>query len=249
MKKVFFMLSMICLGLWACAGAKVEKPSGVKPLVASKEETPNQCPEITNLSVSDSPINAGEQTRIAVTASDPDPNHLFYFWSASRGNLTGRESQVVWTAPKCSAIGKMTETYEISVEVSDGKCKVDRSTTVAVNCGVGQTSEKVIRFPKGSTKLDQIAKAQLDTIAALLKQFPDQTIRLEGHTDARGKEQVNQQIGLKRAESVKQYLVQRHGLDPHRMTTISYGSTKPVDTNDTEAGRAQNRRVEIYQKF
>jgi outer membrane protein OmpA-like peptidoglycan-associated protein len=244
MKKVVILLSLISIGLWACAGSKVEKPGSIKPL---GEQQPNQCPTIQDVSLSESTVRGGEQIRIAVTASDPEQDQLFYSWSASKGDMSGREAQVVWTAPQCSEIGQPTATYDISVDVTDGKCSVNRLVTVTVDCGASQ-AESTIIFPAGSVKLDNIAKAQLDKVAALLKQFPDQTIALEGHSDATGKEEANKQMGLKRAESVKQYLVKRHGIDLNRITTTSAGSTKPVAPNDTEAGRAQNRRVGIYRK-
>jgi outer membrane protein OmpA-like peptidoglycan-associated protein len=245
MKNMMILVSLLSIALWACAGSKVEETGELKLLA----EKTNQCPEITDVSVSETTVRGGEQVRIAVTASDPDQQQLFYFWSASAGDLTGREAQVVWTAPPCEKIGKPTETYEIAVDATDGDCAANRQITLTVDCGVSQTAESMILFPAGSAKLDNIAKAELDKIAALLKQFPDQTIVLEGHTDQAGNEDANKAMGLKRAESVKQYLVNRHGLDPNRITTTSYGSTKPVDTNDTKAGRAKNRRVEIYRKF
>jgi outer membrane protein OmpA-like peptidoglycan-associated protein len=113
----------------------------------------------------------------------------------------------------------------------------------------GAASENTILFASGSTSLDNIAKAKLDALATLLKQSPETTIILEGHTDATGNENVNKQVGLKRAESVKRYLVQRHGLDANRIVTTSYGSQRPAASNDTSEGRAQNRRVEIYQEY
>ncbi len=228
---------------------KAAKPAEVEPLAT---EVSNRCPEITAISLSDSVIRGGENVRIAVTASDPDNDQLFYFWVAYRGKLEGRGSQIVWTAPECDEIDPTTKTYDLKVEVSDGECTVDRVIQLSVDCGPeipSQAPDGTIFFPSGSTKLDNIAKAQLDTIATLLKQFPDQTIILEGHTDATGKEEINKQIGLKRAESAKQYLVKRHGIDPNCIVITSYGSTRPVATNDTREGRAKNRRVEIYRRF
>jgi outer membrane protein OmpA-like peptidoglycan-associated protein len=215
----------------------------------------NQCPVITDVSVSDTVVGGGEQVRIAVTAQDADNDQLFFFWVASRGRLTGRESQVVWTAPTCQEIGNVTDTYDLTVEVSDGECTIDRLITISVNCGPGsptapsaggRQAEAVILFPSGGAKLDNIAKAQLDTVATLLKQFPNQPIVLEGHADATGSADANQRIGLQRAESVKRYLVSRHGIDANRITTNSYGASRPIASNETPAGRKQNRRVEIY---
>jgi outer membrane protein OmpA-like peptidoglycan-associated protein len=171
--------------------------------------------------------------------------------------LTGRASQVVWTAPECDALENSTRPYEIQVEVNDGECTVKRIFAISVVCGSGEMNgiseggapETTILFASGSTSLNNIAKAKLDALAASLKQSPETTIVLEGHTDATGNENVNKQVGLKRAESVKRYLVQRHGLDANRIVTASYGSQRSAAPNDTSEGRAQNRRVEIYQEY
>ncbi|MGR9087140.1 MAG: OmpA family protein [Gammaproteobacteria bacterium] len=73
---------------------------------------------------------------------------------------------------------------------------------------------------------------------------PGLTVKIEGHTDSRASEAYNQKLSERRANSVKQYLVE-HGVEDGRMETIGYGETQPVDTNDTPEGRYNNRRVEF----
>lgn len=112
-----------------------------------------------------------------------------------------------------------------------------------------------IHFPPGDDNLTQIIKeqgdgestikAQLDQIAAILKQIPNKTIIIEGHTDEVGSEQDNLRLGQSRADNVKAYFVEQHGIPPGRFKTISYGATRPIASNETEEGRARNRRVEI----
>jgi OOP family OmpA-OmpF porin len=70
-------------------------------------------------------------------------------------------------------------------------------------------------------------------------------IQIEGHTDAVGSEVYNQTLSERRAASVKEYLVQQFHIDPTRLTVKGLGEAKPVTTNDTEAGRSKNRRVEV----
>lgn len=65
------------------------------------------------------------------------------------------------------------------------------------------------------------------------------------HTDGTGSNATNDAMGLRRAESVKSYLVDRHGIDASRITVESKGSREPVADNGTSAGRAQNRRAVI----
>ena len=71
---------------------------------------------------------------------------------------------------------------------------------------------------------------------------PGLTVRIEGHTDSRASEAHNQRLSERRAASVKQYLV-NHNVNASRMETIGYGETQPIDSNDTEEGRYNNRRV------
>ena len=84
----------------------------------------------------------------------------------------------------------------------------------------------------------------LDKVAATLNEYNQTTINVVGHTDSIGSDAVNQRLSEQRASSVAQYL-QSRGVASQRLQTSGYGKTRPVDSNDTEAGRANNRRVEI----
>ena len=70
-------------------------------------------------------------------------------------------------------------------------------------------------------------------------------IEIEGHTDNAGAKELNQRLGLERAENVKRYLYEQHQVPLHKINVISYGEEKPVAPNKTKDGRAQNRRVVI----
>jgi len=69
-------------------------------------------------------------------------------------------------------------------------------------------------------------------------------IAVEGHTDNVGTDLYNEKLSVRRAEAVFRYLV-NHGIAPERMEVIGYGESRPVTENDSESGRAQNRRVEL----
>jgi OOP family OmpA-OmpF porin len=66
---------------------------------------------------------------------------------------------------------------------------------------------------------------------------------LEGHTDSVGTEDYNMSLSRQRAESVKMYLVEKFNINASRISTVGYGKSQPVATNDTEAGKQKNRRV------
>ena len=80
-------------------------------------------------------------------------------------------------------------------------------------------------------------------IADAMKEYPGANVQLEGHTDSVGTEEYNMSLSRRRAESVKMYLVEKFNIDASRVSTVGYGKSQPVATNDTEAGKQKNRRV------
>lgn len=84
----------------------------------------------------------------------------------------------------------------------------------------------------------------LDKVSATLAEYDKTIIEVAGHTDSVGSDQYNQQLSERRANSVAAYLAGRD-VDRSRMVTVGAGEAYPVATNETDAGRAQNRRVEI----
>ncbi len=101
-------------------------------------------------------------------------------------------------------------------------------------------------FKFGKTDLPDEAKSKLDEMITQLKADPQGAFfEIEGHTDNVGSKDLNQKLGLERAEAVKMYLYEHHQIPLHKMNVISYGEDKPVAPNKTRAGRAQNRRVVI----
>jgi OOP family OmpA-OmpF porin len=80
-------------------------------------------------------------------------------------------------------------------------------------------------------------------IAEAMKEYPGANVQLEGHTDSVGTEDYNMSLSRQRAESVKMYLVEKFNINASRISTVGYGKSQPVATNDTEAGKQKNRRV------
>ena len=106
-------------------------------------------------------------------------------------------------------------------------------------------SDDSVKFPVKVHELSPEAKSRLDELATKLKgENQNVYLEIQGHTDARGSEDFNEKLGAERAEAVRRYLNQQ-GIALNRMSTISYGKTTPVASNDTPEGRAQNRRVVI----
>lgn len=106
-----------------------------------------------------------------------------------------------------------------------------------------------INYPSGAIKLTENAKQLIDIqFADLAKAFGNARIRIEGNTDNVGNAKKNQQLSLKRAEAVRDFLVQTYNMPPNRFVVVGNGSTKPlkgVDANSKE-GRSKNRRTEFH---
>jgi peptidoglycan-associated lipoprotein len=141
-----------------------------------------------------------------------------------------------------------TQIASLSQEAKDAlKRATDAGVLAKGKVAFQQTfGEDRIRFKSDKYELDDTAKQALDEFAGKVKGLTDQYfIEVQGHTDDTGNSKYNEDLGQRRADSVRRYLSRQHGLQLNRMSTISYGDTLPVAPNKTKAGRAQNRRVVI----
>lgn len=121
------------------------------------------------------------------------------------------------------------------IEVDKDGCPIPLKEKVSITLLVEFDFDKdEVKFPFH----DDIEK-----VANLLKAYPKTDAELEGHTDSIGTEEYNMGLSRRRAESVKKYLIETFGIEESRISTIGYGESMPVDTNDTEEGRQNNRRV------
>lgn len=84
----------------------------------------------------------------------------------------------------------------------------------------------------------------VEKLANFMKTYPNTTVTIEGHTDSTASNEYNKKLSEARAKSVRQFLIDKYGIDGSRISTIGYGEEYPVDTNDTPEGRQKNRRVE-----
>ncbi len=99
-------------------------------------------------------------------------------------------------------------------------------------------------FAVNSSTLLPGAYNEVQRVANVLRQYPETNIQIAGHTDSSGSESYNQKLSERRAESVKNALIGM-GVNPSRLTTIGYGESMPIASNNNEGGRQQNRRVEV----
>ncbi|MCC8401119.1 OmpA family protein [Paraburkholderia sp. MMS20-SJTN17] len=146
---------------------------------------------------------------------------------AAVGGITGYN----WEKIRNRMSGATQGTGTQITEQPDGSLKMNIPSSVTFD-----TSSYAIK-PSFAPVLDQLAQT--------LQQNPEIVVSVVGHTDSTGSLQYNQTLSVNRAESVTGYLAQR-GIAPQRLSATGMGPNQPIADNNTEAGRAANRRVEIY---
>ena len=100
-----------------------------------------------------------------------------------------------------------------------------------------------LNFDSATTHLTPESDATVNNLVAIMKCYPTMQVRLEGHTDSTGDPAANKTLSLERANAIRDLLVQG-GVDPSRIATDGWGQEKPIASNDTEEGKAKNRRTE-----
>jgi outer membrane protein OmpA-like peptidoglycan-associated protein len=140
-----------------------------------------------------------------------------------RADLTAANAKADATAREHAALEtrfKNRNTYEISIQ-------------------------KAVQFRFDSAELPAGAKEPLDEVAKFLQDNPEAIVVLEGHTDNSGDAAYNRQLGERRVEVIRRYLAVEKGVPVYRMEQISFGADRPLTSNDTRAGREQNRAVSL----
>ncbi len=121
--------------------------------------------------------------------------------------------------------------------------RIDELNAKQTERGLVMTMSDVL-FAFNSAQLLPGANRALGEVADLLNEYPDRRVAIEGHTDAIGSDSYNRELSQQRANSVAAFLRSR-GVDPSRLTVEGLGESMPVASNDEDAGRQANRRVEI----
>jgi outer membrane protein OmpA-like peptidoglycan-associated protein len=138
-----------------------------------------------------------------------------------------------------AVIGHEMDKQAKEIEQTVPDAKVER-----VGEGIVVEFSSAVLFGFDKSDLSNEATENLDKLVKVLNTYPDTNIEVQGHTDSKGTEAYNQALSEKRATTVTDYLASK-GIDKSRMTIKGFGETAPKYDNETEEGRAQNRRVEF----
>lgn len=162
---------------------------------------------------------------------------------APKGNYEMEIPDMGWYVLSASAEGYLNAIDSIEV-VSDDVNPVIRDLYLN-KIEVGVTVRlKNIYFDFDKTTLKSESFVELDKVVDLLKTNPSVEIEISGHTDSKGSDDYNLNLSQGRSQSVVDYLISQ-GIESYRLSAQGYGETVPIDSNDTEEGRANNRRVEF----
>jgi OmpA-OmpF porin, OOP family len=132
--------------------------------------------------------------------------------------------------------------FKADISVKPASAPVDG--TVCQQLFSGLLAQGKIRFESGRATIDPDSAGLLDRLIETALRCPSANIEIAGHTDADGEDGFNQALSEKRAQAVTDFLV-KAGLPAERFTAMGYGSTQPIATNDTDEGKAQNRRIDF----
>lgn len=103
----------------------------------------------------------------------------------------------------------------------------------------------MIQFDTNKAEILERHTSELDKARTFIKKYPGQKILISGHTDSVGAAEYNKKLSQRRADAVKNYLIEEDGINSKDLATKGFGEEKPIASNDTAAGRQQNRRVEL----
>ncbi|MCE3260649.1 MAG: OmpA family protein [Bacteroidetes bacterium] len=138
-----------------------------------------------------------------------------------------------------AAIGRYMDKQAEEIQRDVKGAKVER-----VGEGIKITFDSGLLFDVNSTTLKGEGQNNIQELAKVLQKYDDTEILIEGHTDNTGEDKYNQELSVKRAESVSNS-VKMQGIKGSRITTVGYGETQPLESNESAEGRSQNRRVDI----
>ena len=167
---------------------------------------------------------------------------------AIAGQVIGRDSKSTAIGAALGALGG----YVWSRQMEDKKRQME-AATAGTGTQVSQTADNQLKlsipndisFASGKSDIQPRLKPILDQFAQGVNQQASMEVKIVGHTDNTGSDAINNPLSVRRAESARDYLVAR-GVAASRISTEGRGSREPIADNATEAGRARNRRIDIY---
>lgn len=160
------------------------------------------------------------------------------------GNQTGSTARGAIIGAVVGGAAGAVIGHQMDQQAKELEQNIPGATIARVGEGIAVTFSSGILFPYNSTEILAQGKANLDQLATSLEKYPDSDILIVGHADSVGTDAYNLDLSQRRAVAASNYL-QTRGVPASRIHATGKGESEPIASNDTEAGRQQNRRVEI----
>ena len=189
---------------------------------------------------------AEANAREEVERSEEDRNRIIADARAREAEVAAREAEA--TARELEVQARAAEEQRRAAETAqarneDLQRELEDLEARETDRGLVLTLGDVL-FDTGEATLKPGAATTIDRLAQFMRDYPERSVRIEGHTDAMGSDDANLGLSERRARAVREALVAR-GLDAARIATLGFGEARPIAGNETPGGRQQNRRVEI----
>jgi len=237
--------------LAACAAAPV-KPDGaaeVRNKLTQLQSDPNLASRAPQaMKEADTAVQAAEQLQ-----ADKDLGAHRVYMADRKVEIARAEAETSFTEEQRAALSAQRESARLDARTREADSahqqaaelqrQIDALQAKPTDRGLIVTLGDVL-FDTGRANLKPGAASNLNRLVAFLNQYPDRTVRIEGYTDSVGGEDYNQGLSERRADSVKSYLA-GEGIGSIRLSASGKGESDPVASNDSAAGRQQNRRVEV----
>lgn len=192
----------------------------------------------THFGVQDKAINYPdefEQTEAAIAKAENQTGAAYCTEKIAKAKELGKKGvETYWACRDKEALALLEEARKLAES-----CRPPASAAPAKGVTV-----KTLYFDFAKSNFKPQADATLDEVVKMLKENPNARVELSGHTDMTGTDAANQKLSEERVQTVKRYLTSK-GISESRIQAAAFGETKPASDNNTEQGRAQNRRVEI----
>jgi outer membrane protein OmpA-like peptidoglycan-associated protein len=197
------------------------------------------------------------QTEAAIASAEKSPNAKYCPEKIAKAKAMGKQAaEIYWICRTAEAMSLLAQARDLAKEAES--CQpppppppppppakvIPPPPPPPAPAAREPISFHSVNFDFDKSNLKPEAKVELDRAVKIMQDNPDVVLELQGNTDSRGTEAYNQALGKRRADAVFNYMKDK-GIDPNRLKEVSFGEGKPVASNTTDAGRAQNRRVDL----
>jgi OOP family OmpA-OmpF porin len=191
-----------------------------------------------------------EQTEAAIASAERSEGAKYCPEKIARAKELGKQAaEIYWICRTAEAMGLLDQARGLAKEAES--CRPPAGVTPPPPpppppppAARQPISFHSLQFDFDKSNLKPEAKVELDQAAKIMQDNPEVMLELQGNTDNIGTDAYNQALGQRRADAAFNYLKDK-GINPNRLKEVSFGEGKPVASNATEAGRAQNRRVDL----